>query len=168
MKPANLINAVLFQLNWFACVVGGTNDQLWWPLLTLSGMLLQSARSEYRRTDVYLVTGVAAIGLVLDTFWIQIGILDFSTGDLAPVWIVMMWMGVALTINHSLQWLQGLPILGGVLAAFSAPLCYLGGARLGAVQVDPQGLLLIAVTWFLLFSGLFTLARVTHGRQSAA
>lgn len=168
MKAAGIINAVLFQLNWFACVIGGANDQLWLPLLTLSALLVQSARSASRREDIFLVAGVAAVGFALDSIWIRLGILEFASDGLAPVWIVMMWMGVALTINHSLQWLQGLPILGGVLAALSAPLCYLGGAQFGAVAVEPAGLLLIAAVWLLVFSGIFYLARVTGSSPQPA
>jgi len=163
-----MINAVLFQLNWFACVLGAVHDQLWLPLLTLSAMLFQSARSASSRADLYLVAGVALVGFFLDSLWVALGILEFATDGPAPIWIVMMWMGVALTVNHSLQWLQGMPILGGVLAAVSAPACYLGGAQLGAVVVQIPGLWLISMAWLLVFCGIFYLARITGSSPQPA
>lgn len=151
MSRDNLFNALLFQLNWFACVLGGVHGQLIWPLLTLSLMFAQVARGRFLRSDVVLALGAALVGLILDTVWIRLGILDYGS-ELAPVWIVMMWMGAALTLNHSLAWLQAQPMLGGILAAMVAPLCYLSGESLGAVSVDNAGLPVVALSWLVVFT----------------
>jgi len=164
----NILNAVLFQVNWFACVIGGMTDRLWIPALILSLMLVLSARHTSRRHDMYLLITAAVVGLVLDSVWVQLGILDFGSEGLAPVWIVMMWMGVALTVNHSLGWLQKYPLLGGLLAGVAAPLCYLGGESLGAVQVDMSGMPLISVSWLLLFSACFWWGRQWGPRRAVA
>ena len=150
MTRANMLNALLFQLNWFACVIGGAHDQPFWALLTLSVMFAHIARRDTLRADVILALGAAAIGLTLDSLWIASGILDYGT-RFAPVWIVMMWMGAALSLNHSLAWLKSQPWLGGILAAMLAPVCYLSGESLGAVTVDNAGLPVVAISWLVVF-----------------
>lgn len=150
MTRANMLNALFFQLNWFACVLGGAHGQPIWPLFTLSLMFAQVARGNTLRQDVALALGAAVIGLILDSLWITSGIFDFGT-QFAPVWIVMMWMGAALSLNHSLAWLKNQPWLGGILAAMLAPLCYLSGESLGAVVVDNAGLPVVAISWLLVF-----------------
>ena len=166
MSRAHLLNALLFQLNWFACVLGGAHDQLIWPLLTLSLMFAQIARSRFLHSDIFLALGAALVGLFLDTLWIRLGILDYGT-ELAPVWIVMMWMGAALSLNHSLSWLQAQPMLGGILAAMVAPLCYLSGESLGAVSVDNSGLPAVAMSWLVVFALALRFA-AGHSKQQAA
>jgi hypothetical protein len=168
MSKANIFNALLFQLNWFACVLGGAHGQPLWALLTLSLMFAQTARGTTLRADVVLALSAAAIGLFLDSLWISSGILDYGT-RFAPVWIVMMWMGAALSLNHSLAWLKPQPWLGGILAAMVAPLCYLSGESLGAVSVDNAGLPVVAVSWLLVFGfglrfagGISKASRTTH------
>ena len=70
----------------------------------------------------------------------------------------MLWMGVGLTLNHSLALFAPRPWLGGLMAGAAAPLSYLGGERLGGVGVpDPALLVLVAAAWFALFTLAFAL-----------
>lgn len=154
---SGVVNAGLFQANWFACVAWGATGAPAFALVTLSSLLLFSARGGALRVDLVLALLLAVVGLALDSLWIRLGILDFHGVGLAPVWIVMMWMGVALTVNHSLSLFLERPWLGALLAAGSAPLCYLGGQRLGGVIVASElGLALVALAWLLIFAVVFT------------
>ncbi len=142
-----ILNAIFFQVTWFACVLGGT----WWGLLGLSMLLGFIAFQPNWRNDLMLLGGAVTVGAVLDTLWIQLGILDFGT-LLAPLWILLMWMGLALTVNYSLSFLKHKPMLASIMAAVSAPLCYFAGERLGAVDIiNPNGIVLISLFWAGLF-----------------
>jgi hypothetical protein len=125
----------------------------------LSALLLFSVRGRFLRADLCLALLLALLGFGLDSLWIRAGVLDFHGAGLAPVWIVMMWAGAALTVNHSLSFFLDRPLLGAVLAAGSAPLCYLGGARLGGVIVSNEaGLALISLAWLVAFGAVFALS----------
>ena len=85
-------------------------------------------------------------------------------GGFAPSWILALWLGFALTVNHSLGWLQEKPWLAALLAALFAPVSYLAGERLGAVTVaNPSGLLLVSVAWCALFYGVFARIGLVNG-----
>ena len=99
-------------------------------------------------------------GLLLDSLWIHLGVLDFGGATYAPSWILLMWIAVALTINHSLVFLRDRPLLGALVVALFGPVAYIGGDKLGAVQVpELSALWMVSLSWGLLFWLLFVLAR---------
>ena len=49
--------------------------------------------------------------------------------------VVLLWAGMALTLNHSLALLQSRLALAALLGGISSPLSYLAAARLGAVTI---------------------------------
>jgi hypothetical protein len=160
MNAGNLLNAGLFQVAWFACVLGGARDVSSWGLLSVFALLVYALTAPTRRSDLSMAAVAAAVGFLVDTLWIRTGILDYHGAAVAPLWIVLLWVGVGLTINHSLSLFKARPWLGGLLAGAGAPFSYLAGERLGAVSVpDPWLLPIISLVWALLFLVAFTLAR---------
>ncbi len=163
---ANVVNAILFQACWFACVLGGARGISAWGLVAVACLAASVAWRGSIRRDALLLLIAVPVGLFLDSLWIAVGILDYGTA-LAPTWIVVLWAAVALTLNHSLAFLQSRPWLGGLLAGLSAPFSYLMGARLEAVVVPhPWLLAVVGVAWLFVFVGLFALARRLADRAS--
>ena len=148
MKHATLVNVGLFQATWFACVLGGP----FWGAAGLGLMFGFSWRAQSLAVDATSAGIAAVIGLCLDTLWIQAGVLDFFDSAVAPLWIIMLWVGVGLSVNHGLAYFKDRALLGGLLAGVAAPICYLSGESLGAVGVPNVALLgVVAVTWFVVF-----------------
>lgn len=159
MTKANILNAVLFQAIWFACVLGGAHGWFWPGALGVLLLILSLAPSPALRHDALLATLLMPIGALLDTLWIHTGVLDFNGAAIAPAWIILMWLAVALTINHSLEFFRDRPLLGAAAVFCAAPLSYLAGERLGAVIVpDPILLVAVSTTWAVLFYGAFRFA----------
>jgi hypothetical protein len=159
VNRSNLINAGLFQVAWFACVLGGAAGTSWWGAAALLALLAFAWTGPYLKTDLLFAATGGLLGLALDTLWIKTGVLDYHGVSVAPIWIVMLWVGVSLTLNHSLSLFAPRPFLGGVLAGACAPLSYLGGERLGAVLVpDPWMLGYVCAAWFVVFTLAFALA----------
>lgn len=160
MNLWNVLNGVLFQLTWFACVLGGAASTSVWGIGAVALLLGHSGFAGTISRDVVLASAAAAVGFVVETMWIQSGVLNYGAVMVAPVWIVLLWAAVGLSLNHCLSMFQYRPWLGGALAGLGAPLSYLSGERLGAVSIaDPLQLLWISVVWFLLFALAFRLAR---------
>lgn len=160
MNRGNVVNAVLFQAAWFACVIGGAQGTNVWGALAVGGLLIYALLGSVRGRDLALGCAGASVGFIVDTVWIRTGVLDYAGAAIAPVWIVMLWVGVGLTVNHSLSLFKARPWLGGLFAGATAPLSYLAGERFGAVIIpDPWQLAFISLVWALLFTAVFTLAR---------
>ena len=164
-----IANAALFQVTWFACVIGGAAGQPIWGYVGVVALLLYSMSVGFLNRDLGVLLVLGLVGFGVDTLWIVLGILDFNSAVLAPSWIVALWLGFALTVNHSLGWLRQKPLLAAVLAAAAAPMTYVAGARLGAVEIlEPAGLLLISAVWGLMFFVLFALVRGELRGEEAA
>ena len=75
---------------------------------------------------------------------------------LSPIWIVLMWAGFALTINHSLAWLAAHPLLPALMGLFGGPMAYYAGLKLGAVEylLDP---LIVSACLALAWAGALTI-----------
>jgi hypothetical protein len=177
MSPAqrNLLNAIVFQAAWFACVLGGARDlELAAILAVAAAVAMHLALARRRAPEVALVVIVAFIGLVWDSLLVALGVMAYPSGSLAaglaPAWIVAMWALFATTLNLSLGWLKGRPLLASLLGAVGGPLAYLAGHRLGGVNLPDPALALLAqgLGWSLLMPLLATLAMRLNGFASPA
>jgi hypothetical protein len=144
-----LLNALLFQIGWFACVLGASRP--WLLTVALACLAAHFIWIARWRAEGRLVASVALLGCALDSFLLNLGIFDFGgSGRLLPAWLALLWALFATTLNHSLAWSARPWWLGSLLGAVAGPLSYLAGARLAGV-VLPLGpwptLLLLAVVW---------------------
>ena len=151
-----LMNFVLFEAAWFACVIGASHDGLAVMAGTGAALLavaLHVVLSEQPIAELELAMAAALIGLLWETFLIQIGVVAVPHGELivgvAPPWIVAMWALFATTLNYSLGWLRGRWTLAAVLGAIAGPLSYWAGVRMGALQfIDPvKAVIALAIGW---------------------
>lgn len=153
---AKFWNFVFFQLGWFACVLGAANQQVFWAVLvTLAYIAFHVWYQDEPEESLRLLSRALLYGIVADSLLVQTGYLNFNdpwpSSQLSPVWMWVLWVLVATTINDSLSWLRGRPILGAVLGAISGPMSYEAGIRMGAGNWGPDsqipGLILIGVVW---------------------
>ena len=71
-------------------------------------------------------------GLLLDGALAVTGWLQYASPLLAlpaPIWILSLWLAFAMTLNHSMVFLRGKPLLAAGLGGIGGPLAYLGAAR---------------------------------------
>ena len=153
---AKFWNFVLFQLGWFACIIGAANHQVFWPVvITLIYLTIHIARSNQPSLEMGLLFKATLYGVSADSLVSLSGFLIFEdawpSSYLSPVWMWVLWALVASTINGSLSWLRGRPILAAVLGAIAGPMSYEAGIRMGAGAWGPQGqvggLILLAIVW---------------------
>ena len=153
---AKFWNFVLFQAGWFACVLGAANHQVLWAVLaSLTYIAFHVWRSPSPKTEISLLIKALILGVAADTLIMYLGYIDF--GDawpspyLSPLWMWTLWVLVATTINSSLSWLRGRPILAAVLGGICGPISYEAGIRLGAGEWGPggqlAGFILLGLIW---------------------
>lgn len=162
-----IINFSLFHFMWPACVIGAAYG-LWWPgVALLAGFIIwHCLPGNAERGDWRLVAVMLPVGIVLDTLWIQLGILEFATpGPLpavAPIWIAALWVGLALALNHCLVFLQQHRLVTGLVLVFGSPFSYYCASKLGAVEWVAPAWQVIAATglsWAVIIPLFLTLAR---------
>jgi hypothetical protein len=144
-----LVNALLFQAGWFACVFAAR--QPWLLLVPLLALLVHFLWTSSWAAEGRLVVSVLLIGSVLDSFLLNLGVLDFGTQSrLLPLWLALLWAMLGTTLDHSLRWSASPWWLGSLLGAVGGSLSYLAGSKIAGVQF-PHGetptLILLALIW---------------------
>lgn len=154
-KIAILINLIFFQLVWLA-IVSGPGIGIHW--LGLPAIIFFASYHFYSRdtvkADAILVAISVLLGLLVETVYLQSGILDYAfnlpSQQFAPYWILILWANFALTLNTGLRWLHDQFLAAAALGFVGAPLAYFSGVKLGAATVGMDPVLAylgIAVSW---------------------
>lgn len=154
---AKLVNFVVFQLVYTACVLGAARGWHWAG--PISALLLLPLNLHYvprgsRLGDLRLWALVGLIGFLVDSALLSGGLIGFPeitrlAPDSAlstwfvPPWIVVLWIAVGSLLRSSLGWLARRPVLAVVLGALGGPFSFWSGSRFGAVEL-PRGALTLA------------------------
>ena len=168
-----LWNFLAFQAGWFACVLGGANHLPWLGVMSVFVLMVMHVFLAVKPGDELKLMGVTAlIGIFWDSLLVSMGWLVYPSGTLvagtAPVWIVALWLNLAMTLNLSLAWLKGRWKLAALFGAVGGPLAYYAGAKLGGVQfAEPAwAVVSLAVGWSVIMPLLTVLATRFNGFDS--
>jgi hypothetical protein len=160
------LNALGFQMGWWACVIGAGMDQEL-PALAFCCVLVYAHLffSPIRTSEIKLALSTWVIGAVIDSGLQYASIIHFygwSLAQLSPFWLWMLWVLFALTLNTSLAFFKQAPlILSAVVGLVFGPLSYIAGAQLGAASFDNSlpHLAILGVTWMLAMPALVWMAQ---------
>lgn len=155
-----LLNAMLFNIGWAACVL--MRDHLALTVALCIVLFHLGAVTRLRREWVFIVV-MLVIGLITDQIMVRAGLLQPTASDVSWVlWMGALWPMLASTLNHSLAMLQDRPLLSAMVGAVAGPFAYWTAIRLGAAQPGVEMLTLIislSVLWCLLLPALYWLSR---------
>lgn len=150
-----LYNFVAFQAAWFAAVLAAAHGREWLGLLAIAVVVAVHLWIARRRRGEWLFLASALpVGFVVDEILHRTGAVvgrgTIGPASFAPVWLLAMWPLFATVFGESMSWMRGRHAVAVVFGVVGAPLSYLGGMRLGALELHAETwrwLLPIAVTW---------------------
>lgn len=167
-----MINVVALQLAWFACVLGAANDLPWLGVPAVAVVLLIHANLVVEPLkEMRLVLFALVLGAVFDSLLMASGWISYRNGiimpGLAPVWILAMWAQFATTLNVSMAWLKGRPLLAALTGAVGGPMSWIAGAKLGAIElIEPtEAVIALAVGWAIAMPLLMAVADRYNGAE---
>lgn len=160
----NIINFVLFQAGWFACIVYPGLAAVGFVVLLLAFHIAFISR--HRFTELQFIGAGTVIGGVLDGVWFQTGILDDGSGSiqLTPIWLVAVWAIFMTTLSHSLSWISSRAWLPFVCAPVAGPFAYWSASKLGVVEFPDLtvSLIALAIGWLVVFPALLYLRKYLY------
>ena len=168
----NLANAVGFQLVWLSCVAGAGSGRGWMgPLAVVIFAAFTLGFGGKVRSDLRVLALALPLGFGFDSALAASGWLHYAqpwpSALAAPAWILSLWAGFALTLNHSLAFLRQHPAWSLLLGLIGGPLAYVAAERgFHAVIFQPPmilPLLALALGWAVALPLLFWLDRVISG-----
>ncbi len=134
---------MLFQGVWFMALFLESNAII--PGLTI--VVLMIYLSKQRQQDLCLL--LCGLPLALGFEWLasSLNLLSFKVSPF-PVWLMILWATLLLTINTSMQFLQTLPwYLAWLVCALCAPASYYAGMRFDVLNTE------LTICHFWLFYG---------------
>lgn len=171
-----IVNFVVFQAVYAACVLGAANGHLW--LGPLAGLLLFPLNLRFvsdRGAELRLWIAAGLVGAVLDSGLLALGVFDFPavtriapetalSGWVVPPWIVTLWVAVGTALRSSLAWLGRDLRLAVLFGALGGPLSFWSGSRLGAtiLPLGPASFAALSVEYAVVLPLLLILS----GRRS--
>ena len=159
-----IINFVLFQAAWFVCVLGASYNQTYLALaLSIIILLIHFSLIKKRMLDLKLIIIAGLIGLLFDGVLLNFDLIIYNDPGLpypyTPIWIVMLWMIFAMTLNHSLAWLSQKYYLAILFGAIGGPLAYIAGEKLGAITLlSTNSIITLSIGWALITPILLVIA----------
>ena len=170
-----VLNFVLFQVGWFACVLSAAAERPVIGVLVATGVLaFHLWRASAPREEMRLILLALAIGAVWESLLVWQDLLRYQAGVLvpnfAPYWIVMMWGLFATVPNVSLRWLKGRWLVASVAGLVGGPMAFYAGQRMGALEFghEPAALSALALGWAVLTPLLMALSVRFDGYAPAA
>lgn len=157
------INFIAFQIVWFAAVLGAAYGAWWAGPVALAGFAAYHLRRGVgRRGDLRLMGIAVLLGFGIDTLMAASGLSIYASpvpaAPIAPFWILSLWAGFALTLNHSMHWFTARPLLAAPMAALFGPISYYGAGRAwGAVTIAEPVLLALGVLGMCWLIAMFVL-----------
>lgn len=160
-----VFNFAAFQIGWFACVLGGAHGApLLGPAVVVAIVAVHLFHSARPSREALLIGTAGLVGASWDSALVAAGWIAYPSGtvaaNLAPYWIVAMWMLFATTLNVSLRWLRSRWALAAALGGIAGPLAFYGGAELGGVTFLEMeaGLVALGIGWAVMMPLLTLLA----------
>jgi hypothetical protein len=150
-------NFILFQLLWFAAVLGAAAGLHWpAPLALLALLCWTRLTGGSVRADLRLVLIGLATGMVFEVLLLASGLIRYQLQwwlYLPPLWILCLWAGFAQSFLYSMAWMRQRLWLASVFGGVGSVMSMYAGLRFGAAQ-PPQGTLPLLVAYGLGWSVL--------------
>ena len=169
----SVVNFIAFQIGWFAAVVGAGHGMPWLGVLIVPlVLLLDLVLSADWRQELIVALAAAVMGFAVDTGLVAAGVFApvpfLVPRPFSPLWMVMLWVNQAATLNSCMAWLRGRYLAGSLFGAVGGPLAYLGGAKLGAASLPSSGgLVVLGITWAGALPALLAVAELVRRRLAA-
>lgn len=164
------INFVAFQIGWFSTILGVAHGRPWLGFLTVPLVLLAAMLLAVDwRQELILGLAAAIFGFSFDTTLSALDVFKpapfLLPSPLSPLWMSVLWVNQATTLNSCMGWLRRRYLIGSVFGAIGGPLAYFGGAKLGAASVpSTENLAVIGMAWAIGFPALLAMAEFVRSR----
>jgi hypothetical protein len=157
--PAKFVNAILFNLAWFAIVV--TQSSLLAPAIVAVYLVAHFRFMGKGRGELYLIAVVTVLGACVDQLLFGAGVFNLAGQPaLAPLWLTCLWPVFATTLMHAFAGFQNRVSLAVVVGALGGALSYTAGVRLTDIDFGSLlwGPVILGILWAVIFPLLLTVA----------
>lgn len=171
---SKVINLVIFQLAWFACILGAGNGLPWLGIVVVGlSAIGHLVYVRFDRSWMVLLPAAFGLGWLFDWIVLRSGAMGYPDHarllTAVPVWMPFMWVNFATTLYLSMSWMKRRYFIAAVFGFLGGPGAYYTGMKLGAVLLGEdlvRSLMIIGVEWVIATPLLLVIAEVLSNRFS--
>lgn len=170
MQPRLVVNFILFQIGWFACVIGAAKQMPWLGVAAVVAIVAwHLTQAKQVKKELQLLIIALVIGGTFDQIMLNHQLITYQahgwSSMLVPVWILALWAEFVTVLNVSLRWMKGRWLIAVLFGAIGGPLAYMGAEKLGAVTLNhlPISYIALSVGWACLTPLLLKLSQKFDG-----
>ena len=135
-----IINVILFQVSWFACVMGAAKSLPYMGIIVTAGILAwHLIQAKAPKAELWLMGSALALGASFDQALLSFNLVTYMhhgwSSSVVPVWILGLWLGFSTILNVSLRWMRNQHLIAILFGFMGGPLAYLSAEKLGAVVI---------------------------------
>lgn len=168
-----IINFLLFQIAWLVTIFSAAKGMPYIGVIfTLLWIFVHFFAFKLDwQCELKLFLFAAALGYILESLLVITDLVDYPSqavlGVFAPIWMVTLWVNLAVTLNHSLSWLQNRYFLSAIMASIAGPIAYAAGEKIGAINLHGMSALyVISCMWLLAMPLLFWISNIINKQDS--
>jgi Protein of unknown function (DUF2878) len=164
MPWSKILNAVGYQVVWFACIYSASRGNAWLGFTaSVIFSIVMLAFAGRAKDDIRILSIGLCLGVCIDSIFASSGLIKYDAAwpieGIAPLWIMALWLSFSLTLNHSMAFLRNNVTLAAAFGLIGGPLAYFGADRLFNV-LDFGGdtltvVLALAVAWAVAIPAIF-------------
>ncbi len=172
-----IFNVIGFQAVWLASVYGAGRGIGWLgPVAAIVFVAASLIFSPQRQSDLRMLAIAIPVGFAVDSLFAISNWLNYSSAmpwqNLAPLWIVGMWAGFAVTLKHSLGFLSNQPLAAALFGLIGGPFAYwIAANTFNALQLAGPSVFSVlgalAIAWAIVLPLLYLAERRLQQMQMA-
>jgi len=157
-KLIKIVNAVLFYIIWWGCILGIKYSQHYLgPLITLLavGLHLNLISETQKESKVVLLCILLALFVESVNRYSGLLIYEgflFDNSFFPPLWIICIWVALSITLNYSMFFLKDRWWLMVICGGIFGPWCYFASEKLNILHFSYSpvvSLLILSAVWAL-------------------
>jgi hypothetical protein len=135
MPWLKILNAIGYQVVWFASIYGASQENVWLGFVaSIIFSICMLAFAGKAKGDLRLLCIGLCVGICIDSFFAASGLIQYDAAwpfaSAAPLWILALWMSFSLTLNHSMVFLRRNIVIAAIFGLIGGPLAYFGADRI--------------------------------------
>ena len=153
-----IFNILGFYFCWWISIFGASNNYFFiGPFFVMLFLMLHFFYVINQKKEMIFILICFFIGLLVDTFFLRFNIIDYKgylpdNFNIAPLWVISLWMCFGASISHSFKWVKGNYLLLSILGAVSGPLIYVSATKLEVLYFNYAiyiNLISVSIAWGL-------------------
>jgi len=137
-----IFNGIAFYIYWWLCFLGASKEEYFYgPIIGILYIIIHFIIIDNKFKEFKYILICMLFGFFVETLMLKFDFIFYkgilaNKLDIAPFWIIILWMGFGTTVFHSFKWILGRYKLSVLLGSIFTPIAYMSADKIGAITFN--------------------------------